>query len=146
MYDQILPEPRLSCWWGAASTRAWPEGIEPIADALSRRYRIPFDSCGANLYRDGRDSVAWHGDRVLREQDESLVAVLSLGSSRRFLLRPKGGGASVRLDPAPGDLLVMGGTCQRTWQHSVPKSATAAGPRLSVTLRPSQRVDQALAS
>ncbi len=63
------------------------------------------------------------------------VAVLTLGSARRFLLRPKGGGTSVKLNPAPGDLLVMGGTCQRTWQHAVPKSAAATGPRISVTLR-----------
>ena len=136
MYDQVLPEPRLSCWWGGRGERAWPDGIAPIAQALTSRYGATFDSLGANLYRDGRDSVAWHGDRVLREQDEALVAVLSLGSTRRFLLRPKGGGASVRLDPAPGDLLVMGGTCQRTWQHCVPKSASATGPRMSVTLRP----------
>jgi alkylated DNA repair dioxygenase AlkB len=135
MYDQVLPEPRLSHWWGARGEASWPEGIAAIADALVSRYGTGFDALGANLYRDGSDSVAWHGDRVYREQEVALVAVLSLGSRRRFLLRPKGGGASVRLDPAPGDLIVMGGTCQRTWQHSVPKTARPVGPRLSVTLR-----------
>jgi alkylated DNA repair dioxygenase AlkB len=135
MYDQVLPEPRLSHWWGARCEAMWPEGAAAIAEALGARYGTGFDSLGANLYRDGRDSVAWHGDRVYREQDVALVAVLSLGSQRRFLLRPKGGGASVRIDPAPGDLLVMGGTCQRTWQHCVPKTARPIGPRMSVTLR-----------
>ncbi len=134
MYEQVVPQPRLSAWWGEGDRTPWPATIEPLADALTKRYGIRFDSLGANLYRNGTDSVAWHGDRVYREQDEALVAVLSLGSTRRFLLRPKGGGPSHRFDPAPGDLLVMGGTCQRTRQHCVPKAASA-GPRISVTLR-----------
>lgn len=139
MYDRVVPEPRLSAWWGSGPSPSWPDGVAEMADTLTARYGARFDTFGANLYRDGSDSVAWHGDRGLREQDSSLVAVLSLGSARRFLLRPTGGGPSVRLDPAPGDLLVMGGTCQRTWQHAVPKSARPVGPRISVTLRPGRR-------
>jgi alkylated DNA repair dioxygenase AlkB len=136
MYEKVVPQPRLSAWWGAEDERPWPTGIAPIAAALGRRYGEPFDAFGANLYRDGRDSVAWHGDRVYRERLTALVAVVTLGAARRFLLRPTGGGPSVRLEPGPGDLLVMGGTCQRTWQHSVPKTTRPVGPRLSVTLRP----------
>ena len=135
MYETVVPEPRVSCWWGDGADRPWPTGARAVADALGERYRTTFDSLGANLYRDGRDSVAWHGDRVYRDQLTALVAVLTLGSARRFLLRPTGGGPSVRFDPAPGDLLVMGGTCQRTWQHAVPKTARPVGPRLSVTFR-----------
>lgn len=135
MYDKVLPQPRLSAWWGTRTDQPWPDGVPSLAEALTDRYEVPFDSLGANLYRDGRDSVAWHGDRSYRDHELAYVAVLTLGASRRFLLRPKGGGPSVRLDPAPGDLLVMGGTCQRTWQHSVPKTASGVGPRLSVTLR-----------
>jgi len=135
MYEKVVPEPRLSHWWGRDGERAWPAEARAIARALHGRYGVRFDALGANLYRDGHDSVAWHGDRVYREQETALVAVLSLGCQRRFLLRPRGGGASVRLDPAPGDLLVMGGTCQRTWQHSVPKVARVSGPRISVSLR-----------
>lgn len=139
MYDHVVPEPRLSAWWGTGPSPSWPEEVTAMATALSDRYGAAFDSFGANLYRDGTDSVAWHGDRVLREQDSALVAVISLGTTRRFLLRPTGGGPSVRLDPAPGDLLVMGGSCQRTWQHAVPKTARPVGPRISVTLRPGRR-------
>ncbi|MFN8016665.1 MAG: alpha-ketoglutarate-dependent dioxygenase AlkB [Acidimicrobiales bacterium] len=135
MYERTVDEPRLTCWWGEDQGGSWPDLARPMADALTARYGIAFDSLGANLYRDGSDSVAWHGDRVLREQLLAMVAVVSLGATRRFLLRPKGGGTSVRLDPAPGDLLVMGGTCQRTWQHSVPKVASAVGPRLSLMFR-----------
>jgi alkylated DNA repair dioxygenase AlkB len=135
MYERVLPEPRLSCWWGNGTDQPWPSEARAMARALHGRYGVRFDSLGANLYRDGADSVAWHGDRVYREQEVALVAVVSLGSQRRFLLRPTGGGPSVRLNPMPGDLLVMGGTCQRTWQHCVPKTARSVGPRISVTLR-----------
>lgn len=101
-----------------------------------------FDAIGLNLYRDGRDSVAWHGDRYERERPATTVVVLSLGAPRRFLLRPAPSGAgagrasrrSLRFDLHSGDLLVMGGTCQHTWQHSVPKVARA-GPRISATFR-----------
>ena len=135
MYERIVDQPRLSAWWGQDQDQPWPEAARPMAAALSARYGTAFDALGANLYRTGSDSVAWHGDKVYREQLVALVAVVSLGATRRFLLRPKGGGSSIRLDPAPGDLLVMGGTCQRTWQHSVPKVAGAVGPRLSLMFR-----------
>lgn len=89
---------------------------------------------GVNLYRDGSDSVAWHGDRIARELPEATVALVSLGAVRPFKLRPKGGGASVTYLPGPGDLLVMGGSCQGTWDHAVPKVA-ASGPRISIQFR-----------
>ncbi|MBO0876702.1 MAG: alpha-ketoglutarate-dependent dioxygenase AlkB, partial [Pseudonocardia sp.] len=93
-----------------------------------------FTQVGANLYRDGTDSVAWHGDRVARDLPTATVALVSLGGVRPFRLRPVGGGPSVRFLPGPGDLLVMGGTCQRTWRHAVPKVRGAA-PRISVQFR-----------
>jgi alkylated DNA repair dioxygenase AlkB len=132
MYDKVVPEPRLT-------TRAWASPPAPVVDmarALSAHYRRDLGVVSANLYRTGRDSVAWHGDRVGRTQDETVVAILSLGSPRRFLVRPKGGGPSRRLVPRSGDLLVLGGTCQRTFQHCVPK-AREAGPRISVMFRES---------
>jgi len=130
MYDRMVVEPRLT-------TRQWddpPPPLPAMAAALSERFDADLSVISANLYRDGKDSVAWHGDRVARTRPETVVAILSLGSPRRFLLRPKGGGRSLRLEPAPGDLLVLGGTCQRTWEHSVPKRAQA-GPRISVMFR-----------
>ncbi len=100
----------------------------------AEHYGQAFDCIGLNLYRDGRDSVAWHGDRTERGRAVTTVAVLSLGSPRRFLLRPAGGGPSRATWMFSGDLLVMGGTCQHTWEHSIPKVAHA-GPRMSVTFR-----------
>ena len=111
-----------------------PAPLEAIRASLVDRYGKKFDSVGANLYRDGRDSVAWHGDRIAREIHNPIVATVSLGGRRRFLLRPHGGGRSHRFEPGKGDLLVMGGACQRTWQHTVPKVASA-GPRISITVR-----------
>jgi alkylated DNA repair dioxygenase AlkB len=106
---------------------------------LSGRYGVEFDSVGLNLYRDGRDSVAWHGDRIAREIAEPLVAIVSIGEPRRFLLRPKvrGGDVPVRMHRlllGRGELLVTGGATQRAWEHSVPKVASA-GPRMSITFR-----------
>jgi alkylated DNA repair dioxygenase AlkB len=132
MYQRRLPEPRLTAWLALDDERL-PGAIGQVAGALARRYGREIRSVGCNWYRDGRDSVAWHGDRVARPGD-ALVAILSLGERRAFLLRPRGGGPSRRFDLGRGDLLVMGGTCQATWQHAVPKVARA-GPRISVTFR-----------
>ena len=115
-----------------------PQGLEVIREmsqVLSERYGVLLDRVTCNLYRDGRDSVAWHGDRVARELPEATVAVLSLGEARPFKVRPKGGGSSLGWAAGRGDLIVMGGSCQRTHDHAVPKVAKA-GPRIAVMFRP----------
>lgn len=130
MWDRLVDEPRLSAG-------RWPDPPAPLielASTLSGRYHLDLGSISANWYRDGRDSVTWHGDTAGRRRETTVVAILSLGSPRRFLLRPKGGGRSIPLTPAHGDLLVLGGTCQRTWDHAVPKMASAGG-RISVMFR-----------
>ncbi|MEL7208422.1 MAG: alpha-ketoglutarate-dependent dioxygenase AlkB [Actinomycetota bacterium] len=134
MYEREVDEPRLTARLEDGDLTTLPV-LPRITAALGRRYGTTFPGCWANFYRDGRDSVAWHGDRVARERLTALVVIVSLGERRRFLLRPAGGGPSTRFDLGRGDLLVMGGTCQRTWQHAVPKS-TGAGPRISLTFRP----------
>lgn len=133
MYDRLVDVPRLT-----ASIDPAPAGmsiIGDIAERLAGFYGVAFTRVGAALYRDGRDSVAWHGDQVARELPQALVATVSLGEPRPFLLRPKGGGRSRSLSLGHGDLVVMGGTCQRTWDHTVPKVARA-GPRLVLMFRP----------
>jgi alkylated DNA repair dioxygenase AlkB len=109
--------------------------------ALSSFYRPelgePFTTAGCCLYRDGRDSVAWHGDTIGRSATEdTLVAIISFGSPRSLLLRPRAGGPSLSFRLGHGDLLVMGGSCQRTWEHAVPKTAQHVGPRVSIQFRP----------
>lgn len=105
-----------------------------MAARLGERYGVDLVSVSANLYRDGDDSVAWHGDRIGRFRTTTIVAILSLGSPRTLLMRPNGGGPSTGFTMHSGDLLVMGGTAQRTQEHCVPKRRSA-GPRISVMFR-----------
>jgi alkylated DNA repair dioxygenase AlkB len=109
--------------------------LHAMRRTLTERYGQEFERISLSLYRDGRDSVAWHGDYVARNMPDALVATISVGSPRRFLLRPAGGGASRAFALGWGDLMVMGGSCQRTFQHSVPK-LRKAGPRIAIMLRP----------
>lgn len=141
MYDRRVDEPRLTAHWNAA-TRPFdvPGLVDEMRHILADRYGATFTSIGFALYRDGRDSVAWHGDTIGDADPDALVAIVSLGSRRCFRMRPatgspahRGRRASLRFDLHSGDLLVMG-RCQRTWEHTVPKVATA-GPRLSISFR-----------
>jgi alkylated DNA repair dioxygenase AlkB len=141
MYDRVVDVPRLLCFYDERQALPCPV-LAKARDALGAHYRAdlaePFRTVGMCLYRDGRDSVAWHGDTIGRgKTEDTVVAIVSLGTPRPFLLRPRGGGGpTLRYDVGHGDLLVMGGSCQRTWEHAVPKSARAAGPRISVQFRP----------
>jgi alkylated DNA repair dioxygenase AlkB len=136
MYDREVDEPRLIAWYGTGPDDAsLPPVVAKMAGALSERYGREFDGIGAACYRDGNDSVAWHGDRIPPEIVEPVVALVSLGSPRRLRMRNKAHHRDARAFPlAPGDLFAMGGTTQRTWEHSVPKVARA-GPRLSLQFR-----------
>ena len=140
MYDRVVDVPRLVSWYADARDLPAPVLVDARA-ALSAYYAPelgePFVSAGCCLYRDGRDSVAWHGDTIGRgATHDTMVAIVSFGSPRTLALRPRGGGPSLSFPIGHGDLLVMGGSCQRTWEHAVPKTARAVGPRVSVQLRP----------
>jgi alkylated DNA repair dioxygenase AlkB len=135
MYDRRVVEPRLTSPWSLDSGAPLePAVVDEMRAALGERYGVVFDSVGFNLYRDGRDGVAWHGDKIVKAFAEPIVPLVSLGEPRTFLLRPKGGGRSRAFKLGRGDLLVTGGTTQRAWQHSVPKVARA-GPRISIAFR-----------
>jgi alkylated DNA repair dioxygenase AlkB len=116
-----------------------PPELAAVCDLLSDRYGVGFDSIWVNLYRDGADSVAWHGDRNGRTQVDPFVVTISLGGRRLFQLRPKGTTTVThRFHPGLGDLLVMGGACQHDWEHCVPKTKRPVHPRMSVTIRHSK--------
>jgi alkylated DNA repair dioxygenase AlkB len=149
MYDRYVEEPRLTASWRVGDDReetreetrdetsrdmALPALLDAARERLSAHYGLVFDAVGLNFYRDGRDSVAWHRDRIPKAVPDPVVALLSLGSPRRFRLRPHGGGRSWSWLLGGGDLLVTGGRTQREWEHTVPKVA-AAGPRISVAFR-----------
>jgi alkylated DNA repair dioxygenase AlkB len=140
MYDKVVDVPRLLCFYGEDQPLPDPMLTRALR-ALSAHYRRElgedFRTAGLCLYRDGRDSVAWHGDRFGRgRHQDTMVAILSLGTPRALMLRPRGGGPSMRYELGGGDLLVMGGSCQRTWDHAIPKAPKVTGPRISVQFRP----------
>jgi alkylated DNA repair dioxygenase AlkB len=141
MYDRVVAVPRLLCFYGEDA--ALPDqALTAARAALNAHYGPelgePFRTAGLCLYRDGRDSVAWHGDTIGRgAREDTMVAILSLGTPRALLLRPREGGQRpLRFEVGHGDLLVMGGSCQRTWEHAVPKTAQPVGARISVQFRP----------
>ncbi len=140
MYDRMVDVPRLLCSY--RENEELPDAALATArERLSEHYRAElgeaFSSVGLCLYRDGRDSVAWHGDTFGRGRiEDTMVAILSLGAPRTLALRPLGGGKVLRHEVGHGDLLVMGGSCQRTWEHAVPKTARPVGPRISAQFRP----------
>jgi alkylated DNA repair dioxygenase AlkB len=140
MYDRVVDVPRLVAFFAEADELPHPL-LGRCREVLNDHYRpAPSDAvatAGLCLYRDGADSVAWHGDTIGRgSTEDTTVAIVSLGARRGLQLRPKGGGPSLRFDVGAGDLLVMGGSCQRTWEHAVAKTKRPVGPRISVQFRP----------
>ncbi|MEU8223910.1 alpha-ketoglutarate-dependent dioxygenase AlkB [Kribbella sp. NPDC048915] len=152
MYDRVVDVPRLLCFYGENAELPLPI-LDEARDALSGHYGDelgePFRTAGLCFYRDGRDSVAWHGDRIGRgDREDTMVAILSVGEPRVLALRPRPGGQSgqsgqsgqvgstVRYPLGHGDLIVMGGSCQRTWEHAIPKASGRVGPRISIQFRP----------
>jgi len=141
MYDRILDVPRLVAFINLADAPPPHPRLKQLRRRLNDAYAgelgEPFVTAGLCLYRDGNDGVAWHGDTIGRSRTEdTMVAIVSLGATRVFALRPRGGGPSLRLRHGHGDLLVMGGSCQRTWEHSIPKTTRPTGPRISIQFRP----------
>ena len=140
MYDKTVDVPRLLSFFDEGVPLPDP-ALDAAKLALDAHYGAelgePFRTVGLCLYRDGRDSVAWHGDRIGRAQTEdTMVAIVSVGTPRALMLRPRGGGSALRFDLGHGDLIVMGGSCQRTWEHAIPKTARPLGPRISIQFRP----------
>ena len=140
MYDDVVDVPRLLRWYARDEPLPHP-ALTTARERLNAHYGPElgedFVTAGMCLYRDGRDSVAWHGDRTGRGRNEdTMVAIVSFGSPRNLMLRPRAGGESLRFPLGHGDLIVMGGSCQRTWEHAIPKTARGVGPRVSVQFRP----------
>ncbi|MGH3433501.1 MAG: alpha-ketoglutarate-dependent dioxygenase AlkB [Thermocrispum sp.] len=140
MYERMVDVPRLLSFYDEDEELPHPV-LSAARAALSEHYDPelgePFRTAGLCYYRDGGDSVAWHGDRIGRGRlADTMVAIVSIGTPRDLVLRPSGGGRRLRFRIGHGDLLVMGGSCQRTWEHAIPKTTRPVGPRVSVQFRP----------
>jgi len=140
VYERRVLDPRLTAGWSTDTDDLdTPDILRQMTKVLSDRYVVGFDRVWVNLYRDGQDSVAWHGDRNRLVMTEPMVATVSLGARRKFLLRLRGTSRALhKLEPGHGDLVVMGGACQAEWEHTVPKTKLRVGARMSVTIRHSQ--------
>jgi alkylated DNA repair dioxygenase AlkB len=140
MYDRVVDVPRLVSWFGAATNlpdRVLTQAMADLNDHYGRPPGQVFETAGLCFYRTGDDSVAWHGDRVGRTIDrDTMVGILSVGVERTLSVRPKGGGQVLRFPVGHGDLIVMGGSCQRTYEHAILKTKQAVGPRISIQFRP----------
>lgn len=157
IFGREVDAPRRSCWIGdpgAAYTysrtrfepRPWPAALLPIRRRLEAETGGAFDSVLANLYRDGRDSMGWHSDDEPELGPRPLIASLSLGAERRFLLKPRdrrflggaegsGGRRAFAVALPPGSLLLMAGDTQRHYLHALPATVRPVGPRLNLTFR-----------
>ncbi|HEU5005983.1 MAG TPA: alpha-ketoglutarate-dependent dioxygenase AlkB [Jatrophihabitantaceae bacterium] len=140
MYERVVDVPRLLCFYREQQPLPDP-ALDAMKAELDAYYLAelgePFATAGLCFYRDGRDSVAWHGDRIGRgNTEDTMVAIVSVGDPRPLLLRPRAGGQSLAIPLGHGDLIVMGGSCQRTWEHAIAKTVKPVGPRISIQFRP----------
>ncbi len=140
MYDRVVDVPRLIATERRGAVNA-ETALGTIVSGVEELLGVTADHIGLNLYRSGADSVTWHRDRIGRQRDWSVIALVSLGGPRTLSVRPWSGSghrAKTRhMHLASGDLVVMAGACQRDWEHAVLKTATAA-PRISIALRSRQ--------
>jgi alkylated DNA repair dioxygenase AlkB len=157
IFGREVDSPRLSCWIGdpgAAYTysrtrfepRPWPEALRPLRERLHAQLGVDFNSVLANRYRDGDDRMGWHSDDEPELGPRPVIASVSLGAPRRFLLKPRaataapGRGARENARPLtielpPGSLLVMAGDTQRHYRHALPGTARTVGERINLTFR-----------
>ncbi|HEY4529268.1 MAG TPA: alpha-ketoglutarate-dependent dioxygenase AlkB [Luteimonas sp.] len=135
MYDRVVDVPRLLASW---RIEALPPEL-PLLDMLERVRRVvpaPYNAVGLNLYRDGRDSVAMHNDKLHTIIPGQPITLVSLGDARRMLVRAKEGRRERHaIDLVHGSLLSMSHASQLTHEHGIPKTARAVGPRMSVVFR-----------
>jgi alkylated DNA repair dioxygenase AlkB len=144
MYERVVDVPRLLAFYDEDDRLPDPllgQAKEMLNAHYAEELGEHFATLGLCFYRDGRDSVAWHGDTIGRgKTEDTMVAILSVGEPRALLLRPRPeagvSGTTVRQQLGHGDLIVMGGSCQRTWEHAIPKTTRPVGPRISIQFRP----------
>jgi alkylated DNA repair dioxygenase AlkB len=149
LYGRTAPTPRLTAWMGDGAYRysgivnvpaPWPGALAELRERLRDELDVDFNSCLANLYRDGTDSMGYHSDNEPELGPRPTIASISLGDRRRFVLRHRSTGARWSWDLGHGDLLVMRDESQSDYAHAVPKTSHPVGPRMNLTFRCFQSV------
>lgn len=147
VYGRSLPQPRLTAWYGDPGKSYTYSGItlipmpwtptllelKAMTEALAR---VAFNSVLLNLYRNGNDSMGWHSDDEPELGENPIIGSLSLGETRRFMLRHRyQKELKHQMELTSGSFLLMRGTTQHYWQHHVPKTKRPVGPRINLTFR-----------
>ncbi|MGH7662425.1 MAG: alpha-ketoglutarate-dependent dioxygenase AlkB [Vulcanimicrobiaceae bacterium] len=135
MYDREVEVPRLIAYF---ESPPFPSVLQRIRERIEPLTSVVIERIGLNFYRDERDSVAWHNDRIAEYGTAPTIALVSFGATRRMLLRTKPAAPrrrTLEIDLEPGSLLLMQGASQVFWEHSIPKERRPIGPRISVALR-----------
>ena len=144
LYGRTTPTPRLTAWMGDGVYRysgivnepgPWPEVLANLRKRLRQELDVDFNSCLANFYRDGTDSIGYHSDNESELGSRPTIASVSLGDRRRFVLRHRRTHARWSWDLGKGDLLVMRDESQSDYAHAVPKTSRQVGPRMNLTFR-----------
>lgn len=148
MFGRSVAQPRLTDFHGDRGTRyaysglrlsgrGWPPALAGLRAALGRQTGLNFNTVLCNLYRDGHDYMGWHADDEPELGRDPVIASLSLGAPRRFVLRPRAAGSGERCELllASGSLLIMSGDLQHYWQHQLPKALRVDAPRINLTFR-----------
>ena len=144
LYGRDVLSPRLTAWMGDGPYRysgivneptSWPEALVELRKRLQDALGVEFNSCLANLYRDGADSMGYHSDNEPELGAQPTIASISLGDRRRFVLRHRSTGERWSWDLGHGDLLVMRDESQSNYAHAIPKTSRQVGPRMNLTFR-----------
>lgn len=135
MYEREVDVPRLRAHFHLDDP-ALPDALREACAVVAAAVGAPFDSVGLNLYRDGRDSVAPHNDKLAEIERGQPIALLSLGATRRMTIRARQPPRRVlRVEMEAGSLLVMSWATQLHYDHAIPKQHAPVGPRISLAFR-----------
>lgn len=137
MYDKIIPDPRLTAYYGGANGLPWTASLLDIKAKVEATTGIGFNRVLLNYYRDGNDSVSWHSDTMPADGKHHAIASVTFGETRLFKVRHKDRREFPQLDIplTHGSLLLMGATMQDHYEHHVPKTARKIGARINLTFR-----------
>jgi alkylated DNA repair dioxygenase AlkB len=144
--SRLGPFPRLTAWYADAGLTyrysgvthqavEWTPTLMEIRREVEAAADAPFNSVLLNYYRDGQDSIGYHADAEPELGTNPVIASISLGAVRQFVLKHPRTGTKLKYDLAPGSLIVMGGACQHHWVHGVPKTKAPVGARINLTFR-----------
>ncbi len=146
IFGNTVLEPRLSTWhnelgegykYSGVMRRAQPfsEILSDIRNRCAEVTNATFNSVLVNFYRNGQDGLGWHSDNEACNGPEPTIASVSLGATRRFDMRHRKTGETIKIQLESGSLLVMAGKSQHCWVHQVAKTKRVHEPRINLTFR-----------